>query len=105
MRSFISDHILHSQPEPSSLASAKASLLPRDDEIRHPEQCALVLGVGQRGQSLTALLGVAVGDAHGVLHRAVARQNCLNLLSADALEAAVVQNPLNGLAVGGRAVD
>jgi hypothetical protein len=29
---------------------------------------------------------------------------CLNLLAADALEAAVVQNALNGLAVGGRAV-
>src|ERR1035437_2506840 len=85
-------------------ASAAPLLLPRHHEIRHPEEGALELGVGDGGQGLAALLGVAVGDGHGVLDRTVFYQNLLDLLAGDALEAAVVQNSLNGLAVGGGAV-
>jgi len=41
-------------------------LLPRHHKIRNPEQRALILGIGDRSQRLSALLGIAVGNVHRI---------------------------------------
>src|SRR6266702_5984836 len=79
-------------------------LLACHNKIGHPEEGALEFGLGERSEGLARLLGVAVGDSHGVFDRTVADQDLLALFAADILKAAVVEHPLNGLAVSGRAV-
>src|ERR1017187_7003423 len=83
---------------------SEALLLPRHNEIRQPEQGALELGVSQRRQGFQRLLGVAAGGGHGILDRTVALQNVLDLLAANVREAAIVQDALDGEAIGGSAV-
>src|SRR5271163_508488 len=76
-----------------------ALLIPRDHEVRHPQQGPFVVGFRQPGDGRAGHFSVLEGSAERILHRPVALQNIEDVLVAGSLEAEIFEHPADGLAL------